>query len=154
MTKDPKLSWRDIASVHDDAINGHIFRVTGHLCGEFICHRWIPLTKAIDAKLWCFLWSVPEHTIEKSNRYAKYLGSHRPRHCNVEISNRFDLPLRHAEPTTSTISKWQQIWHVLGSLFVIEITSRERIGVTNYSNSTVWSTACWCYQRGKQLCVA
>ena len=29
--------------------NGNIFRVTGPLCGEFTGHRWIPLTKAIDA---------------------------------------------------------------------------------------------------------
>ena len=40
--------------------NGNIFRVTGHLCGEFIGHRWIRRTKASDAELWCFLWSVPE----------------------------------------------------------------------------------------------
>ena len=40
--------------------NGNIFRVTGPLCGEFIGHRWIPLTKASDAGLWCFLWSGPE----------------------------------------------------------------------------------------------
>ena len=40
--------------------NGNIFRVTGPLCGEFTGHRWIPLTKASDAKLWCFLWSAPE----------------------------------------------------------------------------------------------
>ena len=39
--------------------NGSIFRATGPLCGEFIGHRWIPLTKASDADLWCFLWSVP-----------------------------------------------------------------------------------------------
>ena len=26
--------------------NGNIFRVTGHLCGEFTGHRWIPRTKA------------------------------------------------------------------------------------------------------------
>ena len=39
---------------------GNIFRVTGPLCGEFTGHRWIPLTKANDAKLWCFLWSAPE----------------------------------------------------------------------------------------------
>ena len=26
-----------------------IFRVTGHLCGEFTGHWWIPLTKASDA---------------------------------------------------------------------------------------------------------
>ena len=40
--------------------NGNIFRVNGHLCGEFTGHRWIPRTKASDAELWCFLWSVPE----------------------------------------------------------------------------------------------
>ena len=40
--------------------NGNIFRVTGPLCREFTGYRWIPHTKASDAKLWCFLWSVPE----------------------------------------------------------------------------------------------
>ena len=34
--------------------NENIFRVTGHLCGEFTGHRWIPLTKASDVELWCF----------------------------------------------------------------------------------------------------
>ena len=38
--------------------NGNIFRVTGHLCGEFTGHRWIPFTKASDAALWYFLWSA------------------------------------------------------------------------------------------------
>ena len=42
------------------ASNGNIFRVTGHLCGEFTGPRWIPHTKASDAELWCFLWSAPE----------------------------------------------------------------------------------------------
>ena len=40
--------------------NGNIFRVTGHLCGEFTGHLWIPRTKASDAELWCFLWSASE----------------------------------------------------------------------------------------------
>ena len=40
--------------------NGNIFRVTGHLCGEFTGPRWIPRTKASDAELWCFLWSTSE----------------------------------------------------------------------------------------------
>ena len=35
--------------------DGNIFRVTGHLCGEFTGHRWIPRKKASDAELWCFL---------------------------------------------------------------------------------------------------
>ena len=44
--------------------NGSIFRITGPLRGEFTDHQWISLTKASDAKLWCFLWSTPEQTVE------------------------------------------------------------------------------------------
>ena len=40
--------------------NGNIFRVNGHLCGEFTGPRWIPRTKASNAELWCFLWSASE----------------------------------------------------------------------------------------------
>ena len=40
--------------------NGNIFLVTGHLCGEFTGHRWIPRTKASDAELWYFLWFASE----------------------------------------------------------------------------------------------
>ena len=36
--------------------NGNIFRVTGHLCGEFTGPRWIPRTKASNAELWCFFF--------------------------------------------------------------------------------------------------
>ena len=46
--------------------NGNIFRVTGPLCGEFTGHRWIPLTKAIDAELWFFLWSATEQTTKQT----------------------------------------------------------------------------------------
>ena len=44
--------------------NGNIFRVTGPLCGEFTGHRWIPPTKASDAKLWCFFDVRLELTVE------------------------------------------------------------------------------------------
>ena len=44
--------------------NENIFRVTGPMCGEFTGRRRIPLTKASDAELLCFLWSVPEKTVE------------------------------------------------------------------------------------------
>ena len=46
--------------------NGNIFHVTGPLLGEFTSHWWIPLRKASDAELWCFLWSMPEQTIEQA----------------------------------------------------------------------------------------
>ena len=36
------------------------------LWGESTVHRWILLTKASDAKLWCFLWSVPPQTLEQT----------------------------------------------------------------------------------------
>ena len=50
--------WRDwIITIHMmTSSNGNIFRVTGHLCGEVIGHRWIPHTKASDADLWCFFF--------------------------------------------------------------------------------------------------
>ena len=50
------VQWFNMVSSSDE----NIFRVAGHLCGEFTGHRWIPLTKASDAELWCFLWSVSE----------------------------------------------------------------------------------------------
>ena len=46
--------------------NGSIFRVTAPFCGKFTGHQWIPHTKASDAELWCFLWSAPEQTTEKT----------------------------------------------------------------------------------------
>ena len=39
------------------------FRVTGPVFGEFTSHRWIPITKASDTELWCFLWSASEQTV-------------------------------------------------------------------------------------------
>ena len=45
--------------------NGNIFRVTGHLCGEFTGLRWIPRTKASDAELWCFLDLRPNKRLSK-----------------------------------------------------------------------------------------
>ena len=46
--------------------NGNILRFTGPLWGEFTGDRWIPLTKASEAELWCFLWSSPEHKVEQT----------------------------------------------------------------------------------------
>ena len=45
--------------------NGNIFRVTGHLCGEFTGPRWIPPTKASDAELWCFFDLHPNKRLSK-----------------------------------------------------------------------------------------
>ena len=50
---------RNTVIAHDDVIKWKHYYVTDPLCGEFTGHRWIPRTKASDAKLWCFLWSAP-----------------------------------------------------------------------------------------------
>ena len=64
--------------------NGNIFRVTGHLCGEFTGHRWIPRTKASDAELWYVLLSAPEYTTGALNREVGGLRRHRA-HYDVTV---------------------------------------------------------------------
>ena len=44
--------------------NENSFRANGPLCGEFTGHRWIPLKKACDAELGCFLLIATEQTVE------------------------------------------------------------------------------------------
>ena len=58
-----KYRWKEILlenKIRMTSSNGKIFRVTGHLCGEFTGFRWIPYTKASGTEIWCFLWSASE----------------------------------------------------------------------------------------------
>ena len=64
--------------------NGNVFRVTGPLCGEFTGHRWIPLSKASDAELWCSLWSAPWINSWVNNGEAGDLRHHRA-HYDVNV---------------------------------------------------------------------
>ena len=43
---------------HDDVVKWKHFLRYWPLCGELTGDRWIPLTKARDAEVWCFLWSA------------------------------------------------------------------------------------------------
>ena len=55
------------------------------LCeGNPIVTRWIPLIKATDAELWCFLWSAPEPTVEQTFKTPVIWDPLRSlwRHCN------------------------------------------------------------------------
>ena len=49
-------------------------------------HRWITLTKANDAELWCFLWYVTEQTVELTTetRWFETPPCSLWRHCNVQ----------------------------------------------------------------------
>ena len=64
--------------------NGNIFRVTGHLCGEFTGQRWILHTKASDASLWVWIngWV--------KNREADDLRRYRV-HCDIIVMQDFDF---------------------------------------------------------------
>ena len=67
--------------------NGKKFRVTGPLCGEFPGDRWIPLKKASDADLKCFLWSAIWINGWVSNRAAGDLRRHRAHYDGIVMYN-------------------------------------------------------------------
>ena len=74
--------------------NGNIFRVTGPLCREFTGHRWIPLTKASDAELWCFLWSAQLSNIWINNREDDYLRRNRAHYDVIVKCNHTSVNLK------------------------------------------------------------
>ena len=60
-------NWIDVrCDVHDDGIKWKHFSRHWHFVGKFTGHRWIPLTNASDAELWCFLWSASEQTVNQT----------------------------------------------------------------------------------------
>ena len=80
-------------SHHDDVIKWKIFRVTGHLCGEFTGHRWMPCTKASDAELWCFFYLRLNKRLSKQSWgwWFKTPSSSLWRHCNAEMTGKLFL---------------------------------------------------------------
>ena len=101
--------------------NGNIFRVTGHLCGEFTGLRWIPHTKASDAEPWINGWV--------NNREAGDLRRYRAHYdvsvmwTNVHLSSETSsgIHLRAiSQEITSTINHWNSLenyWFKFNSNF-------------------------------------
>ena len=77
-----------MTACNSEVMKWNIFCVTGLLWGEFTGHRWIPLTKASDAELLCFLWSAPDQTVSKQSRRRWFETWSRPlwSHCNGPAS--------------------------------------------------------------------
>ena len=98
--------------------NGNTFRVTDPLCGEFIGHRWIPLTKASDAELWYFLWSAPQINGWVNNREAGDLRPHLA-HCDVIVMNADNL-IHQWPPVHPTLKEvdWEVVAEYLVSVIV------------------------------------
>ena len=67
----------------------NIFRVTGPLCGEFTCPRWIPLTKASDTELCCFFDLRLNEPLSKQSWGWWFETPLSPlwRQCNAELAN-------------------------------------------------------------------
>ena len=91
---------------------GNIFRVTGPLCGEFTGRRWIPLTKARDTELWCFLWYVPEKNGWVNNREAGNLRRHRAHYIVIVMNKENGLYLH--IPLRTSMTFCVDISHELG----------------------------------------
>ena len=70
---------------HDDVIKWKHFRVTGPLCGEFTGHRRIPLTKACDAELWCFILICARINNWVNNHEASDLRRQLSHYYNVTV---------------------------------------------------------------------
>ena len=87
------------------SLKGNIFRVTGPLCGEFTGHRWVPLKKASDAELWCFLWYDKRLSTQSRRRWFELPSRSLWRRCN-------DRGCFAANDTCCHNSVWQQhnIW--------------------------------------------
>ena len=63
----------------------------GPLSGECTGHRWIPLTRACDAALWCFLWFAPEHTVEWFGWWFETPSCPLWSHCNEMVQCSYTL---------------------------------------------------------------
>ena len=87
-----RTQWNSTRRVHNywkscsmiTSSNRNSFRVTGPLWGETTGHRWIPLTKASEAELWCFLstngWANNWDAGDLRRHSAHYRSL--LRHCN------------------------------------------------------------------------
>ena len=82
---DKSCCWsRNKYSAHDDVINWKRFSRYWPSVRETTGHRWIPLTKASEAELWCFLWSASEQMVDQTSETPVIWDLHSLwRHCNL-----------------------------------------------------------------------
>ena len=71
--------------------NGSIFRVTGHLCGEFTGPRWLPHAKVVTQNFNVFFVLHPNKLLSKQSWGGWFETQSRPlwRHCNVYNGNAY-----------------------------------------------------------------
>ena len=115
--------------------NGNIFRVTGHLCGEFTDPRWIPHTKASDAELWCFLKTLVWINDWVNNGEAGDLRRYRAHYVVTVMwcsKNKWLGEWQDGRPCCKYIKKYYSSkWRILISrmikTIVVEVTNRDHV---------------------------
>ena len=68
--------------------NGNIFRVTGHLCGEFTGHRWIPPQRSVSRSVNVFFDHRLNKRLSKQSWGSWFETTSRSvwRHCNAPLN--------------------------------------------------------------------
>ena len=78
------------------SLNGNIFRVTGHLCGEHAGHRWIPRTKGPVTRSFDVFFDLPQNKQLSKQSWGLWFETlSRPlwRRCNGENCSRYNGPV-------------------------------------------------------------
>ena len=126
--------------------NGNIFRVTGPLWGEFTGDWWIPLTKAIDAVLWCFFHLRLNKQLSKPSRrwWIETPSRSLRRHCNDHLPVLIALLIyqKGLELAMELILiKNRQVWHKITVTLPIStwVTRLNRLSwCCQCSNDAIW----------------
>ena len=127
--------------------NGHISRVTGHLCGEFTGPLWIPHTKASDAEVWCFFdlrlnkrlskqsWGWWFQTLSRSFwRHCNGVGACSvPRHC---LNQRWVIFIQ----TLRTTETSQNGDHFVRELKAKTSLHNNKTSILGFTETTHWAT--------------
>ena len=105
---------------------------------------WIPLTKASDAELWCFLWSVIEQTAEQTfeTRWRSLW-----RHCKEKL-----LGKRTASTTPYSDGKYPN-YSQHNIIYVFSLASTQKKGWRYSRNETGSDIKCGTSQRGSPVFV-
>ena len=107
--------------------NGDIFRVVGHLCGEFTGSRWIPRSKASDAEFWYFLWSVWINGLV-NNREAGDLRRYRA-HYDVTVMGTGEVQAARPKKHHSWMNAFSNVTCLIDELFIFILNSTKYHGV-------------------------
>ena len=106
--------WRMLWFIMMTSSNENIFHVTGPLCGEFIGHRWIPLTKTSDAGFDVFIDLHLINGLSKQSWGWWFETPSRPlwRHCNMNDCSlnyilSFNPDKRMKATTRPTTPRWR-----------------------------------------------